>query len=158
VSPGDLVARSVRFGDQAGADRYVAAAAPLPAGTLLSRAVGRGELLPRAALGDGADRTLTEVPVSVRTEQVPATVHVGSRVDVWATAASAAGTLRSTTARPATRVFDGVPVLALPATGTSLGPSATRQVIVGVDADQARRLSTALAVLAGGDVIVTARR
>ena len=34
----------------------------------------------------------------------------------------------------------------------------TRQVIVGVDSDQAAHLPTALAALAGGTVVVTARR
>ena len=43
-------------------------------------------------------------------------------------------------------------------TSTSLGPTATRQVIVGVDEDQQSRLPTSLAALAGGTVVLTAQR
>ena len=63
-------------------------------------------------------------------------------------------------ARPAVDelVFDDVAVVSVPRSGTSLGPSATRQVIVGVDEDQEARLPTSLASLAGGTVILTAQR
>ena len=49
-------------------------------------------------------------------------------------------------------------VLSVPRTGSSLGPTATRQVIVGVGADQQSRLPTSLATLAGGSVLLTAQR
>ena len=49
-------------------------------------------------------------------------------------------------------------VVSAPRTGTSLGPTATRQVIVGVGEDQQARLPTSLAALAGGTVLLTVRR
>jgi hypothetical protein len=51
-----------------------------------------------------------------------------------------------------------VQVLAVPVSGTSLGPTATRQVSIAVPADQRARLSRSLAVLAAGDVVLTVRR
>lgn len=149
VDASDLVRREVRFGDQGDADAYLSADAPLPGGSTLSRAVGAGELVPRAALGDAGTGALTEVPLSVDSEAVPSTVRVGSVVDVYVTADAAA---RSTL------VFDDVAVLSVPRTSTSLGPTATRQVIVGVDRDQLSRLPTSLAALAAGTAILTAQR
>jgi len=157
VDGGDLVRREVRFADQADADRYLPAGTPVTGS--LTRAVGEGELVPRAALGDGARGGLTEVPLSVGTEAVPSTVDVGSVVDVWVTpdaAPRAAG--EAVTAARSTLVLDDVVVVALPRAGSSLGPSATRQVMVGVESDQADALPRSLAALAGGTVLLTARR
>jgi hypothetical protein len=158
LAAGDLVARQVRFADQADADRYLSAQRPLGPGTVLERAVGDGELVPRAALGSGQLATLTDVPLSVDPDRVPATVHVGSVVDVWAAPDRSAASSRSTATPKAALVFRDVPVRSLPGSATSLGPTATRQVIVGVDPDQAEHLPTALAALTGGTVVVTARR
>ncbi|MDX6300440.1 MAG: hypothetical protein QOF53_1654, partial [Nocardioidaceae bacterium] len=151
VGRGDLVRRQVRFEDQADADRYVSADRLLPGTETLDRGVGAGELLPRAALGRTRTGPLTEIPLSVGVDAVPSTVRVGSTVDVWVTRRGAA-------AGPATLVFDDVRVLETPAAGTSLGPAATRQVIVGVPEDQSPALSRSLAALAAGDVLLTGRR
>jgi hypothetical protein len=160
VGPGDLVRRQVRFDDQADADRYLSADDPLPDGATLARAVGRGELLPRAAVGAAGQASLTEVPLSVPTEAVPSTVRVGSTVDVWVTPQTAAADADAKTPRAgrSTLVFDDVAVVAAPRTGTTLGPTATRQVIVGVTGAQATRLPTSIAALAGGDVVLTVQR
>ncbi len=156
VGAADVVRREVRFADQADADRYVAADADLPAGSTLRRAVGAGELLPRGALGSPGAASRTEVPLSVDTEAVPSTVRVGSTVDVWVTPDRAAdakpGTGRSTL------VFDDVAVVSTPESGTSLGPTATRQVIVGVGEDQEGRLPTSIAALSSGTVVLTVQR
>src|SRR3954451_19370852 len=73
VGPADLVRRQVRFSDQAEADRYLSASAVLPGSAPLDRRVGAGELLPRGAVGSGgAAGPLTEVPVSVGTDALPA--------------------------------------------------------------------------------------
>jgi hypothetical protein len=157
----DLVRREVRFDGQEVADRYLTADDRLPNGLMLSRDVAPGELVPRAALADAARASLTEVPLSVNTESVPATARVGTLVDVWVTPDSAVADADARGADSEARsllVFDDVPVISLPRSSTSLGPTATRQVIVGVDRDQEVDLPTSLAALAGGTVVLTARR
>ncbi len=156
VGAADVVRRQVRFADQADADRYVSAAGDLPAGARLDRPVGAGELLPRAALGSAGVVARTEVPLLVDTEAVPATVRVGSSVDVWVTP-DAVKDARPGSGR-STLVFDDVAVVAAPSSGTTLGPTATRQVIVGVGDDQQSRLPTAIAALSSGTVVLTVQR
>ncbi|MGZ6803541.1 MAG: SAF domain-containing protein [Nocardioidaceae bacterium] len=155
VTAGDLERREVRFASQADADGYLSADALPASGTVLSRDVGAGELIPRAAVA-GRDRApVTEVPLTVETLSVPATVQVGSRVDVWvAPDAGVTGSDGAGTGR-ATLVFDDVPVVAAPRGGSSLGPSATRQLIVGIAAGGEADLPTALALLRRGAVLVT---
>jgi hypothetical protein len=157
----DLVRRDLRFADQRDADAYLSSERPPPAGGTLARPVGAGELVPRGALGTAGSGSLTEVPLSVDIEAVPLTLRVGAVVDVWvtpdrATDASSAGD--GAAAPRSELVFDDVAVLSVPRTGSSLGPTATRQVIVGVGRDQQARLPTALAALAGGTVLLTAQR
>ena len=164
VSADDLVRRDVRFTDQHDADAYLSADTPLPSGATLTRPVGGGEMVPRGALGAAGSQALTEVPLSVDSDAVPSTLRVGAVVDVWVTpdrAADASGPVDGSDGSDAPRsvlVFDDVAVLSVPRTGTSLGPTATRQVIVGVGADQQSRLPTSLATLAGGSVLLTAQR
>jgi hypothetical protein len=160
VGPGDLVRREVRFADQAGADRYLSPGSALPSDAAVDRRVGAGELLPRSALGGPAAASLTEVPLSVGTEAVPATVREGSVVDVWVTpqVPGSGENPAGSVVRRATLVFDDVPVVSAPATGTSLGPTATRQLVVGIGADQNARLPRSIAALARGDVTLTSRR
>ena len=155
VTVSDLERREVGFGSQADADGYVSADAVPAAGTVLSRDVGAGELLPRAAVTGSGGAPVTEVPLTVDSLSVPATVQVGSRVDVWvAPDPDVTGGTPPTTAQ-ATLVFDDVPVVAAPRSGTSLGPSATRQLIVGIPVGGETRLPTALAQLRRGAVLVT---
>jgi hypothetical protein len=161
LAAADLVRRDLRFADQRDADAYLSSERPPPAGATLARPVGAGELVPRGALGTAGSGSLTEVPLSVDTEAVPLTLRVGAVVDVWvtpdrATDASSAGD--GAAAPRSELVFDDVAVLSVPRTGSSLGPTATRQVIVGVGRDQQSRLPTALAALAGGTVLLTAQR
>ena len=122
----------------------------LPAGTTLRRAVGAGELLPRGALGAAGAGALTEVPLSVDTEAVP--VDGPGRVDRrrlgdarrrrGRQAGQPAAPRWSSTTSPWCRCRES---------GTSLGPTATRQVIVGVGEDQEGRLPTSIAALSAGD-------
>ena len=159
VAPGALVPRDVRFADGADADRYVDAGADVPSGLTVTREVAAGELLPRAALGgDEQIGALTEVPLSVAAEQVPDTVRVGSVVDVWVAPDRSRATVTDSLPTEAVRVFQGVTVVAAPRGATTLGPSATRQVIVGVTGAQVARLPKALAQLSGGTVILTRQR
>ncbi|GAA3391601.1 hypothetical protein GCM10020369_50170 [Cryptosporangium minutisporangium] len=77
----DLVAVRARLPESAG--RYLAASGPEPVGRPLSRPVGAGELLPRAALAGRVCGSEVSIPVSA--QHVPATVRRGARVDVFAT-------------------------------------------------------------------------
>lgn len=159
VTAGDLVRRQVRFAEQADADRYVSAGTTLPSDAVLVRDVGPGELLPRAALGTAADGSSVEVPLSVPAEAVPATVRSGSVVDVWVTpdpSLAPAGSAVGGDTESAL-VFAGVTVLAVSRSGGALGPSPTRQVIVGVEADLEDRLPAALARVARGSVVLVRR-
>jgi hypothetical protein len=150
VAADDLQRRDIRFGDAADADRYVSASQAVPSGTTLVRDVGAGELLPRAALGDAGATALVEVPVAVASDSVPSTVRAGSVVDVWVTPEVAPGDdVKSVL------VFDDVVVVAAPRTGSALGPSSTRQVIVGVDSAQEDGLPAALARAATGTIVIT---
>lgn len=158
VAPADLVRREVRFTDQADADRYLSADASLPAGTVLSRDVGPGELLPRGALGAPGQVAAVEVPLSVPTEAVPATLRPGSVVDVWVTPdADLAADAAAARDAEALLVLDRVRVLSVSRAGGSLGPTATRQVIVAVEPSQERTLPGALAQLARGSVVLVRR-
>jgi hypothetical protein len=161
VSAADLVRRDVRFADQHDADAYLSADTPLPSGATLARALGAGEMVPRGALGAAGSQALTEVPLSVDSEAVPGTLRVGAVVDVWVTpdrATDASGPVDGSDAPRSVLVFDDVAVLSVPRSGSSLGPTATRQVIVGVGEDQRSRLPTSLAALAAGSVLLTAQR
>ncbi|MGI9156425.1 MAG: hypothetical protein ACR2FG_07285 [Marmoricola sp.] len=141
----------IRFASRDSADRYLSADAPLPQSSVLQRAVGQGELLPRDALA-GPDRALVEVPVSVEVEELPATVKEGSIVDIWVTPRTA------TTAdklADADLVLDDVVVVKAAKATDTLAPTGTRQIIVGVTADQARQLGPALGRTSSGRVVVT---
>lgn len=147
----DLVRHHVRFSSPDEANRYLSADAPVPVDMTLNRPVGAGELLPRAALGSTATQALVEVPLAVAAEAVPVTVRAGSVVDVWVTPEA------TTVGREARSelVFDDVPVVAIPASGRALGPSATRQVIVGIPASEQEALASALTRASRGAVVIT---
>jgi hypothetical protein len=151
VGADDLEPRDVRFSDAQDADRYVPADSPVPGGTTLVRDVGAGELLPRAALGESGSSSLVEVPVAVAAEAVPATVGTGSVIAVWVTPDRAPGDDEG----ESVLVFDDVVVVAAPRTGSALGPTSTRQVIVGVAAEQEDGLAAALAQTATGTIVIT---
>ena len=152
----DLVRHQVRFEEQRDADRYLSAADPLPPDAVARHDVGAGELVPRAAVA-GAGASLTEVPLSLDSDAVPTTLRVGSSVDVWVTPTGRLAGPRAPGAR-ARRVLDDVAVLAAPQAGSSLGPTATRQVIVGVPESGVGQLPADLAALGSGDVLLTVRR
>ncbi len=151
VRADDLVRRNVRFSSAADADRYLPADTALPTGATLNRAVGAGEMLPRAALAATGPTPLIEVPLAVATDAVPATVRSGSVVDVWVTPDASSVTRRT----ESIIVFDDVTVVSAPQTGSALGPSATRQVIVGIDSAQQDALASALAQTSTGAIVIT---
>jgi hypothetical protein len=80
----DVEPRQVRMADLAA---YVGG--ELPTGYVLTRPVGSGELLPRAAVaqpGDAGSRRIVTLPVE--RHHFPGTLAAGERVDVYVTAAS----------------------------------------------------------------------
>lgn len=150
----DLVRREVRFADAAAANRYVSADSPVPVQASLTRDVGAGEMLPRGALGDAEEQSLVEVPVAAPADAIPATVDVGSSVDVWITPKTAQGE----PADGAIRVFDDVSVVGAPQRGSALGPSATRQIVIGVPQEKQDDVALFLAQSAAGQITVTKQR
>jgi hypothetical protein len=151
LDQGDLDRRQVRFPDAATADGYLAADDQIPAGATLDRPVSAGELLPRAAFGGKSGQDLVELPVSVVSDDLPATVQQGSVVDVWVTPkVSAVGD----TEVKAVPVLTDVVVVAVPRTSDGLAPQSTRQVIVGVPAARADVIATALGGMADGRVVI----
>ena len=162
VSADDLVRRDVRFADQDDADAYLSADTPLPSGaTLDARRGRRGAGAARRARRGAGLRPSRRCRCRSTARPCPATLRVGAVVDVWVTpdrATDGSGPVDGSDAARSVLVFDDVAVLSVPRSGTSLGPTATRQVIVGVDEDQQSRLPTSLAALAGGTVVLTAQR
>ena len=126
----DLVVRQVRLQD--GADRYLSASGPSPAGRVLTRPVGGGELLPASALGgDGAAR-LREVGVTVSRATGLAR---GAVVDVYSVPESRAG--RSA---PARMVLAGVTVAQVEETSRTLGAVSGRGVALLLPTDKVAAL------------------
>jgi hypothetical protein len=148
---GDLERRQVHFPDASTADSYLDADDDLPEGAALNRPVTGGELLPRAAFAKDAARDLVEVPISVVSDDLPATVRQGSVIDIWvAPKVSAVG---QTKAR-AVQVLTDVVVIAVPRASDGLAPQTTRQVIVGVPASRAPDLGAALGSMSDGRIVI----
>jgi hypothetical protein len=64
---------------------YLDARRPFPAGAVLSRTVGAGELIPRGAVAPAAMRGLRAVSLPIE-GALPTGITTGSRVDVWVSA------------------------------------------------------------------------
>ena len=151
VDEDDLVVRQLRFPDRATAETYLSSTRAPASDARLSRAVSEGELLPLAALTSEDAAEVVEVPVSVATDDLPATVGLGSTVDVWV----APGVSTVSQRRPkAVRVLREVQVVAVPRARQGLGPQTTRQVIVGLPTARSGELETALGSMSGGRVII----
>lgn len=142
-----VVARRVRFADRADADRYLSATADLPLPAVITRPIGAGELLPRGALG--VVERLVEFPLGVAPELVPATVRVGTIVDVWLTLPGRDGGGGSRI------VFAGVPVLGL--SRDPVGTLDLLQVVVGLDSRREQALSDVLDDLRRGELTLVRR-
>ena len=151
VQEGDLEPRQISFPDDRTANGYLSAGDAVPDEATLSHAVSAGELLPRSALAEEDGKDLVEVPVSVLTDDLPATVRQGSVVDVWVTPKVAATGGAKVKAVP---LLTDVVVVAVPRTSDGLAPQTTRQVIVGVPADRSADLGAALGGISDGRVVI----
>jgi hypothetical protein len=151
VTADDVESRDIRFPDEATADAYLSATDPVPSGSRLARGVSAGELLPRVALAKGSGPALVEVPISVSSDDLPATVHQGSHVDVWVTPKVSAVEGGKLTA---TKVLDDVVVVAVPGVTDRLAPQTTRQVIVGIPEQGSSQIGPALGATSDGHVVI----
>jgi len=127
IAPDDVVAVRVRFADEAELDRYLQADDPLPEDVVLSRGVGGGELLPRAAIDTAQDAGTVEVPLDVNPARVPPSVDAGSVVNVYV---GGAGTRRDGESEKA---LSEVTVVAAPPVEESFAVTGTRQLVLAVD-------------------------
>lgn len=130
LTQGSLRVVRVRLGP--GTAAYLPAAAGPPAGTVLLRTVGAGEIVPAAAVG--RPELLTRRPVLVPlTGPWPGGVEVGAAVDVWASAkdqAPGAGGYRPPRLlASAAEVFSVTP----PGTGLSAAQGGSVQVLLEQD-------------------------
>ena len=148
---GDVVRVRVHFAQQTLAERYLSADQPLPEAMTLSRAIGKGELIPRAALSNGGP-VLVRVPLAVAVDYAPADLARGDVVDVWVGEATSSGDVRR---NRADLVLTKVVVLSAADTAESLAPAGTRQIIVGVDPAQSATLGKALGQTMSGRVVLT---
>jgi hypothetical protein len=80
VTASELEIRRVSLGADVGL--YLPAGALPPEGAVVSRTVGAGELVPRAAVGDERGPTMTTIVVSL-TSPLSAGVRPGDTLDVW---------------------------------------------------------------------------
>ncbi len=128
----DLVSVRVRFQDADELDRYFRVDDTLPADLRLDRALGEGELLPRAAVGDAEQADTRQVPLAVPPEQLPPSVGPGSTVDVYLVAATP--TEGGEAAR--TKVLEEVTVVDVATPEEGLGAGGVQQVVVSVPAAQ----------------------
>ncbi|MEI4272089.1 SAF domain-containing protein [Klenkia sp. LSe6-5] len=145
----DLVAVQVRLDAAAGG--YLATSTD-PAGQVLGRAVGAGELLPRSALDPAADDVQLALPVQAG--YAPPSLARGQLVDVYAVADPAAGSTDVT--GEVDLVVAGATVQSVSGRGEgvlSTGAS-TIQVVVGVPAAQVPEV---LAGIGGRALVVVVR-
>lgn len=146
LEPDQLSARRIRFVDAVDADRYLRTDDTLPAELFLTRPIGAGELLPRAALGAAEDQEIVEVPIGVSGDSVPPSVETGSRIDVYVDAADEG--------KPARLLLEDVVVVAAPDADAGLGSSDIRQLVLGVPVADASSLPQVLGATSGGEVTV----
>lgn len=152
VTTEDLVGVRLRFTSAADADRYLGADTDLGEDSVLVRAVGAGELVPRAALAPEAERALVELPISLDPGRVPAAVRTGSTVDVWVSS----GRDQREPSALAEQLLSGVPVLSASRPGGA-GPGGLRQVVVGVPAADESRLARVVSRLTDESLLLVRR-
>lgn len=170
VTEDDLVARRVRFADDADLGRYFTVDDRLPDDLALIRGVGEGELLPRGAVGSAGESGTLQVRIAVDNEQVPSAVTAGSVVHVYlvpgigdASGASGgasagesadedggAGRGGGPAGEPA---LVAVPVVDAPPVGDNFAATGNRTIDVAISEEQAQAYFTARAAL--DDPVVT---
>lgn len=154
VTVDDLVARQVRFVDPDQLDAYFPADADLPSDLSLRQGVGAGELLPRGAVGAGDSETW-HLPVAVDPALVPPSVQPGSVVDVYLTGASDEDSSGATDrGQP---VLSEVSVIEAPTLDEGFAVSGRRQLVLGVDEDDAARFFRLVGALDAPTLVIVRR-
>lgn len=129
----------------------------IPAGYVVVRAVGAGELLPAQAVAPAAQARSASrlVAVAVDPAGLPGRLAVGDAVDVWAVTDQVAGS-----DAPAELLAAEVPVVEVPATDGGWSAGTSRSVVLGVDAGSTAATTDLVARLvaasAAGRVVLTA--
>ncbi len=146
ITSDDLTTVNVRFTSDDAASQYVAADAELK-GLVTTRAISKGEFVPRQAATTKSDSERTELPLSVATGRLPSDTAVGDRVDVWVVAKD----------RPARKLWAEVRVVQVDAVKGVAGSSAKRQVLVGLGAADVEILPVGLAMMSTGEPVLIRR-
>ncbi len=160
VHADDLVATRVRFADPDDLTGYFTADDQLPADLVLTRGVGAGELLPRAAVGSATDSDTLQVPLAVDAGQVPGSVQAGSVVDVYLVSSPTVAQAGDQPSR--SRLRDGpalsaVTVVDAPPLDEGFGATGRRQLVLAVEERDAARFFRLLGS-AESPVITVVRR
>jgi hypothetical protein len=146
ISSDDLTTVSVRFTSDDAAGQYVAAAADLK-GLVVTRAISKGEFVPRQAATTKSDSERTELPLSIATGRLPSDTAVGDHVDVWVVPKDL----------PATRLWAEVRVVQIDSVKGVAGSSARRQVLVGLEAKDLGKLPAFLTLVSTGEPVLIRR-
>lgn len=155
LTPGETLRESdvtvVRARVPDGADRYLLADEPLPSTAVVTRMVGSGELVPRAALGHAADVRVRPVTAAISGPLSQGVVE-GALVDLWLSGAG--GRLGGAPAEaPAPRlVATGLRVAGVQADESLFAGVGSTSVEVLVPTDQLGAVLSALAE--DGDVVL----
>lgn len=140
LTPEALVVVRVRLG--AGTAPYLDAGAPVPTGHVLLRALGAGEIVPRAAVGPAQNYLRRPVGIAVDAA-LPRDVAAGAAVDVWASERDP--TRPQAGFRPPRRIAEAVPVAEVSDEGGALSVGAGATVHVLLTPDELPRVLDALA-------------
>ncbi len=138
VGPDDVRVVDVRLPDSA--DGYVGARDPLAPGTVATRTVGEGELLPLAALGTQGDVALQ--PVGIPVEAAAPGLGTGAVVDVWVALPDPE---RAGSFLEPERTVQGATVAGVTDSGSALGGTGGRTVEVLLEQDALAEVLGALA-------------
>jgi hypothetical protein len=133
----DLTVRRVSFADATDRDLYFAADQQLPSDLQLVHGVGRGELLPRSAVGSASDSSYRQVPISVSANQVPDNVSTGTVVDIYLRP-SAHTACHDSPVCDGLPVLTGVTVLDAPPLDQEFGSDGQRKLVLGMTSQDAR--------------------
>lgn len=163
-----LVAKRVRFTSDADAQRYLTASEPIEDGARMTRAVGAGELLPKAAVTTDEEEQVRYFPVGVLAEQAP-DLSTGDLVDVYAVRVENAGgappeegdtgevepTGENGDTPPAELVLSGVRVVEISSGGGLTGGSGTRVTVrVNMEETSEEQIAAAAVSLAEGEAYI----